>query len=175
MILVHSLLKAEPSRLATVRAITLCALCLQQLACSCTAVDCHDVLSVAGEAFSATAPRGEVEAFICRGDFCEAATFHLEEGGTAAMLEGQVVGSVGASVIATEHDVFRVGIGVTLEPGGRAGEFASRERILVDLTRPDGSTVGLVDQVVDFETVRPNGEYCSPVCTQGRVEMEVEL
>jgi len=92
-----------------------------------------------------------------------------------ATLEGQIVGSVGATVTLTERDIFRVGMGVRLDSGGRAGQFASRERILVDLSRPDGSTIGLVDQIVEFETVRPNGEYCSPVCTQGRIEMAVEL
>ncbi len=165
----------NPQRCSLVRIVLVLAFATHQLGCDCTTADCDDNLSVGGETFVALRPTGDVRALVCRGDFCESASFSLDDAGSFAVLDGQLVGSAGASVSTTEREVFHVEFGASITPGGDAGGFGAQERVLVEFTRPDGTRLGLADQVVELEKVRPNGQGCPPTCAAARVDIDIEL
>ena len=133
----------------------------------CTALDCESSMAISIESGNGLAEAEHVVTVAHAGgtwrSYCDPSMVDGTES-APCRLEGTTGNSLQTPIYVT-HAGFSIAV-----PLGSLGELPREASVLVEL-----GGEALLDTVVefDFDTIRPNGEGCEPVCERARVDLEM--
>lgn len=116
-------------------------------ACGCTDVGCLSMVQVSLPSLVEWSGTGSFIVELCVGDYCQSQGIDPER---AAQLEANNHGQISFAEIPNEVGKDRVSINVSA----------------------DGAILQVESSAIDFESHRPNGAFCEPVCYYASVAVE---